>query len=218
MPEPLAFSEFRQSVVEAGRSMSAQGLVAGTWGNLSLRCGESGFIAITPSGRPYNEITATDITVVDSEGRTIEGCNPSSEMPLHLAIYKARPDVRAIAHTHSLYATACAVAGVSIPPCLEELVQAVGGGVEVAAYALPGTAELAGSVVAALGGRSAALMSNHGVVACGPSLREALLVAQLVEKAAQIHSIAVQLGGFRRLSDDDIDIMRKFYREKYMQR
>ena len=72
----------------------------------------------------------------------------------------------------------------------------------MAAYALPGTVELADAVVTALADRSAALMSNHGVLACGPSLREALLVAQLVEKAARIHSIAVQLGGAQRLSED----------------
>ena len=218
MPDMMSFSSLRQTVVEAGRQMAGLGLVAGTWGNLSLRESTAGPIAITPSGRPYHEISASDIVIVDNWGQILDGCNPSSELPLHLAIYKARPDVLAIAHTHSLYATACAVAGVSIPPCLEELVQAVGGGVEVAAYALPGTRALADSVVTALADRSAALMSNHGVVACGPSLTEALLVAQLVEKAAHIHSIAVQLGGVRRLCEDDINLMRNFYREKYMQR
>ena len=96
--------------------MAGLGLVAGTWGNLSLREGSAGPIAITPSGRPYNEIFVSEIVIVDSEGQIIDGCNPSSETPLHLAVYKSRPDVNAIAHTHSLYATACAVAGVSIPP------------------------------------------------------------------------------------------------------
>ena len=188
-------------------------------GNISMRNSVAGPIAITPSGRPYNEISASDIVILDNEGHVIEGKKPSSETPLHLAIYKARPDVRGIVHTHSLYATACAVAGVSIP--------ALSGGtcpgsgrreVEVAAYALPGTTALADAVVSALSDRSAALMSNHGVVACGPTLREALLVAQLVEKAAHIHTIATQLGVIRRLSEEDICLMRNFYREKYMQR
>jgi L-fuculose-phosphate aldolase len=147
----------------------------------------------------------------------LEGSRPSSELPLHLAIYAARPDVYAIVHTHSLYATACAVAGTAIPPCLEELVQVVGGGVEVADYALPGTAELAQNTVIALGDRTAALLSNHGAVACGPSLKEAMLVAELVEKAAHIHAIAGQLGGSRRLDDEDVKMMRRFYVEKYRQ-
>ena len=218
MLDSSVVADLRHIVVEAGRQMAGLGLVAGTWGNISVRNSVAGPIAITPSGRPYNEISTSDIVILDKEGQILDGSNPSSETPLHLAIYKSRPDVRGIVHTHSLYATACAVAGVSIPPCLEELVQAVGGGVEVAAYALPGTTALADAVVSALSDRSAALMSNHGVVACGPTLREALLVAQLVEKAAHVHSIAAQLGNIRRLSDDDICLMRNFYREKYMQR
>ena len=215
---PLEYANLRRSVLEAGQRMAELGLVAGTWGNISLR-GESGNrIAITPSGRPYQELTAAEIVIVDSCGQIVDGEKPSSELALHVAIYRARPDVRAVVHTHSLYATACAVAGVAIPPSLEELVQAVGGEVLVARYALPGTAELADAVVDALADRNAALMSNHGAVACGPSLREALLVAQLVEKAAQIHAIAQGLGGAKRLSDQDVQLMREFYLKKYMQR
>ena len=212
------FVELRRSVLDAGRRMAELGLVAGTWGNISLRGENSERIAITPSGRPYHELSLPEIVIIDSKGQILEGKNPSSEWALHVAIYSSRPDVRSVVHTHSLYATACAVAGVAIPPSLEELVQAVGGEVAVARYALPGTVELANSVVDALTDRNAALMSNHGVVACGPSLREALLVAQLVEKSAQIHAIAQQLGGARRLCDEDVHQMREFYLEKYMQR
>jgi len=91
--------------------------------------------------------------------------------------------------------------------------QVVGGSVDVAHYALPGTNELAQNVVDALGDKTAALLSNHGDVACGPSLKEALLIAELVEKAAHIHVIAHQLGGARRLSDEDVQLMRRFYVE-----
>jgi len=209
--------ELKESVVLGGRQMIERGLVAGTWGNISV-CSDTGDrIVITPSGRPYNELRPTDMAVVDKSGNIIEGNRPSSELPLHLSIYGARPDVRAIVHTHSIFATACAVAGESIPPCLEELVQVVGGGVNVAQYALPGTTELAHYALSALGDRMAALLSNHGVVACGPSLKEALLIAELVEKAAQIHAIAKQLGNARRLSDDDIQLMRRYYVKKYRQ-
>jgi L-fuculose-phosphate aldolase len=210
--------ELKKAVVETGRHMRARGLVAGTWGNISARSEDGARIFITPSGKPYDELIPADIVVVGFAGNVLEGCRPSSELALHLAIYSARPDVRAVVHTHSLYATACAVAGESIPPCLEELVQAVGGGVEVSEYALPGTLALATAAVSALADRSAVLLANHGVAACGPSVKEALLVAELVEKAAQIHAIAKQLGGARRLSDEDIQLMRRFYLEKYMQR
>ena len=209
--------ELKQSVVLGGRQMIERNLVAGTWGNISLRNDAGNRIVITPSGRPYNELTPADIVVVDEEGTVVEGSRPSSELLLHMAIYAARPDVRAIVHTHSLYATACAVAGEAIPPCLEELVQVVGGGVNVAQYALPGTAQLAQNAVDALEDRTAVLLANHGAVACGPSLKEALLVAELVEKAAQIHAIAGQLGGARRLSEEDVQLMRRYYVEKYRQ-
>lgn len=208
----------KQSVVWGGRQMYERGLVAGTWGNISIRSEAVNRIAITPSGRPYNELVPADIVVVDSSGNVVEGKRPSSELLLHLAIYAARPDICAIVHSHSLYATACAVAGKPVPPCLEELVQVVGGGVDVAQYALPGTAELAENAVKALGDKTAALLANHGAVACGPSLAEALLIAEMVEKAAQIHVIAEQLGGARPLATEDIQLMRRFYVENYRQR
>ena len=199
-------AEMRQAVVDTGRQMIGRGLVAGTWGNISMRSSSGEQIAITPSGRPYDQLTLEDIVVVDPAGQVLSGQRPSSELALHLAIYRARTDVRAIVHTHSLYATACAVAGKAIPASLEEMVQAVGGAVQVATYALPGTVELANHAVAALADRSAA---------CGPSLAEALLVAELVEKAAHIHVVAEQLGGARELSDEDVALMRRFYLEHY---
>jgi L-fuculose-phosphate aldolase len=210
-------AEMRQAVVDAGRQMIGRGLVAGTWGNISVRCESGDRIAITPSGRPYDQLQAEDIVVVDPAGQILSGQRPSSELALHLAIYLKRTNVRAVVHTHSLYATACAVAGKAIPASLEEMVQAVGGPVQVATYALPGTVELANHAVAALADRSAVLLANHGVAACGPSLAEALLVAELVEKAAHIHVVAEQLGGARALSDEDVALMRRFYLEHYRQ-
>lgn len=210
-------TQLRQAVVDAGRQMFERGLVAGTWGNISLRSDNGDLIAVTPSGRPYTGLQPADIVVVSADGHLLAGQRPSSELPLHLAIYAARPDVFAVVHTHSIYATACAVAGETIPPCLEEMVQAVGGGVEVAEYALPGTVELARNAVKALADRTAVLLANHGAVACGPNLPEALLIAELVEKAAQIHAIAAQFGGGRRLDEEDIRLMRRFYVESYRQ-
>ena len=212
-----SLSEIKQAVIDTGRQMIERGLVAGTWGNISCRGDRDNQVVITPSGRPYPELQTTDLVVVDLAGNILEGERPSSELPLHLAIYQAHPEVQAVVHTHSIYATACAVAGKAIPPSLEEMVQVVGGEVAVAQYALPGTAELAQNAVLALGDKTAVLLANHGAVACGPSLTEALLVAELVEKAAQIHAIAGQLGGARRLSEEDIHRMRRFYVENYCQ-
>ena len=212
-----SLSEIKQAVIDAGRQMIERGLVAGTWGKISCRGESDNRVVITPSGRPYPELQTADLVVVDLAGNILEGARPSSELPLHLAIYQAHNEIQAVVHTHSIYATACAVAGETIPPSLEEMVQVVGGGVAVAEYALPGTAELAQNAVRALGDKTAVLLANHGAVACGPSLTEALLVAELVEKAAQIHAIAGQLGGARRLSEEDIHRMRRFYVENYCQ-
>lgn len=202
-------------IIRTCRRMAELGLVAGTWGNVSARVSGSDAILITPSGLPYDQLDGGSLVKVDMNGSILSGSRPSSELPLHLAIYAARPDVNAIVHTHSIHATACAVARCAIPPALEEMIQVNGGTVEVSAYALPGSNELAKNAVLALADRSAALLANHGAVSCGPTLRDALLVAQLVEKAAHVHILAQSMGGAAILSDDDVRIMRRFYIEHY---
>ncbi|WP_378952234.1 class II aldolase/adducin family protein [Pelosinus sp. sgz500959] len=211
--------KIKAEILAVGCSMLDKGLIAGTWGNISARIPGTQFIAVTPSGRGYRELTIDDVVVVDEMGTVIEGgLKPSSELPLHIEIYQARFDVQAIVHTHSVFASACAVAHKGIPPIIEDLVQLVGGGVDVAAYALPGTERLAKNVVAALSIKNAVLMANHGVVGCGQSLTEAMMACELVEKAAQILIYANQLGGAQVLSDEDVEVMHKFYVEYYRQR
>lgn len=212
------FAEIRSGIVATGKALVARGLVAGTWGNVSARISGSGEVLITPSGRDYNSLTPEEIVVTDSEGRVLAGGVPSSELPLHLAVYQNRRDIHAIVHTHSVFASACAVAGRGIPPVIEDLVQLVGGEVQTAAYALPGTAQLGVNTVAALGDRQAVLLANHGVVGCGETLTEAMLAGELVEKAAQIYLYANMLGGAKILSEEDVAVMRRFYLEKYRRR
>jgi len=211
--------KIKTEILAVGCAMLEKGLVAGTWGNISARIPGTALIAVTPSGKGYREITATDIVVVDGSGIIIEGSfKPSSELPLHLAIYNARPDIQAIVHTHSIFASACAVAHKAIPPIIEDLVQLVGGSVDVATYALPGTDILAQNVVATLGKKNAVLMANHGVVGCGQSLAEGMIACELVEKAAQIFIYANQIGGAQVLNNEDIEVMHNFYIECYRQR
>jgi len=211
--------KIQTEILAVGRGMLDKGLVAGTWGNISARIPGTQFIAITPSGKNYHEIRADQVIIVDLAGSVIEGSfKPSSELPVHLAIYRERSDLQAIVHTHSIFASACAVAHNSIPAIIEDLVQVVGGSVDVATYALPGTDILAQNVIVALAQKNAVLMANHGVVGCGQSLTEAMMVCELVEKAAQIYIYANQIGGARVLSDEDIEVMHKFYSECYRQR
>ena len=210
------FKETCQQIVQTGRKINSGKLVEGPWGNISTRLDKKELVAITPSGRSYDTLKARDICLVDLNGKIIKSkYNPSSELALHLAIYKARPDVKAIVHTHSIYASACSAADQAIPAIMEDLVQIVGGEVAVAEYKLPGSEELAHAAVKALDDKSAALLSHHGVVACARSLQEAVTIANIVEKTAKIFVVAKQLGSIEALGADDIAVLRKFYLEKY---
>lgn len=206
----------RLEILKVGRTLLDKGLVAGTWGNISARVISTGLIAITPSGRNYRELDEADIIMTNINGDIIEGrLAPSSELHMHLAIYQARPDVKSIIHTHSVFAGSCAVARRAIPPVIEDLVQLVGGSVDVAKYALPGTQLLAQNVVEALGEKSAVLLANHGVVCCGNNLGEALIGCELVERAAQMFIFANQIGGAAVLDNQDIKVMHDFYLAHY---
>ena len=211
--------ETRQAVVQAGLNMLTTHLTLGTWGNISARVPGENWLAITPTGMRYDTLEAEDIVVMDLAGEVIAGSRkPSIEVPMHLAIYRAREDINAVVHTHSPYATAMAAARREIPGAVEDLVQAVGGSVRVNEYALPGTQQLAYNAVKALEGRNAVLLANHGMLGAGKDLAEALKICQLVEKSAQVTLLAQMVGGVVELSREDIDGMRDFYLNAYGQK
>lgn len=210
--------QVQTEIITVGHKLIHSGLVTGSWGNISVRV-DAATIAVTPSGRDYLSLQEEDISLVDLMGNQLGGSLlPSSELPLHLAVYQARSDVQAIVHTHSVFASACAVARCGIAPIIEDLVQVVGGSVDVAPYALPGTRELANSAVKTLGNKNAVLLANHGVLGCGGTLSEALLCCELVEKAAQIFIYGQFLGGAVSLSEADCLTMHQFYDEQYRYR
>jgi L-ribulose-5-phosphate 4-epimerase len=210
----------RHAVLVVAQQMSRMGLVVGPWGNVSARVPGSDLAVVTPSGVPYESLVPDMLDVVSvATGRTVEGkLRPTSELAMHLAILRARGDVGGIVHTHSPHASAYAVAGVSIPPILEDLAQAVGGEVVCAEYAPAGTWELGESVVRALGPRNAALLANHGVVGIGPSAAEALRVCEVVEKGAWVYSLARGIGSPRALPPTEVLRLRAGYVTSYGQR
>lgn len=170
-----AVSAARAELVAAGRRLMAEGLVARSWGNLSLRL-DAKTMAITPSGIPYADLREDMIVVVDIEtGEWSGGWKPSGERALHRAIYSTRAKVGAIVHSHQSAASACASARVSVP--------APWGEVPCAAYALPSTPALAKATVAALRDRPAVLLANHGVFAVGADMGEAFDRARDLETA-----------------------------------
>lgn len=218
MEQYLTPPQGRSQIVAMGRKLIEKNLVAGSWGNISCRVGE-GLIAITPSGRGYENQQPEDIVLLDTEGKVVEGCRvPSSESPLHTAIYAACPQAGAIIHTHSIYASALAAMRKPVPAIIEDIVQIIGGRVACAEYALPGTLQLAQNAVAAMGGKKAVLLANHGAVCWGKTLEDALIVAQVLEKAAQIAIICAGCGGAVELTDEDAAIMHSFYEQHYSPR
>jgi len=204
-----------QAVVELGKVISQRQLVPGSWGNISAKIDKATY-AITPSGRPYETMSAADIAIINNKGEKLSGKYvPSSETPLHVAIYQSFPQAGAILHTHSIYASTLAVLHQDLPPIIEDLAQVIGGAVPCAQYALPGTEQLAQNVVAAMGSGPAALMANHGLICWGRDLKEAYLTSELIEKAARLYCQAGALGEVKVLSPEDVKIMHKFYLEHY---
>lgn len=208
----------RKEIISTGQMILDAAMVIGTWGNISVRIAEDDLIAITPSGVDYKTLIPENIPILDMEGNRIDGnLKPSVELPMHLAIYKSRPDVFAIVHTHSVFCTAMAIARQPIPAACEDLIQSVGGGVRVAAYKPPGSMALGEAVVDAIKNRKAVIMANHGLLTVGKNLKEAIKVAQICEKTAQATLLAANLGGAIALSDKECEEMLSFYTDSYGQ-
>lgn len=209
----------RKEIIDAGQQIVKSALVIGTWGNISVRVADDELIAITPSGVDYDKLIPENIPILDFEGNLIDGnMKPSIELAMHLEIYKNRPDINAIVHTHSTYCTAMAIARKPIPASCEDLIQIVGGNVRVSEYKLPGTLELGEAAVEALVDRNAVLLANHGLLAAGKDLKETMKIAYICEKSAHATLLAANIGGAVELSKEDCDIMRDFYVNKYGQR
>jgi L-fuculose-phosphate aldolase len=203
----MLLGELRAEIAAVCTGLAAAGLVVGTAGNVSARAGE--LIAVTPSGLDYAALTAELVGVHRLDGTPVEApLQPSSELPLHLAVYAAA-DVGAIVHTHAPAATAVS-ALVDEVPAIHYQVASFGGPVAVAPYATYGTDELAANVVTALAGRSACLMANHGAVTTGPDLRTAVTRARALEWVCDVYLRAAAAGRPRLLPPEEIEtVVRK---------
>lgn len=210
----------RTAVVHVAQQMSRLGLVVSVWGNASARVRGTDLVVITPSGVEYESLYEGILPIVDLRtGAKVQGrLKQSSETPTHLAIYRARPDVFGVVHTHSVQASVFAVLRESIPALVEDIAQVAGCPVACAEYAPPGTPELGAQVVKALGTCNAALLANHGIVGVGPTIDEALRVCQVVEKGAQIYATARALGKPVPLSEGEVARLRKAYLTSYGQK
>lgn len=189
-------------IVRVGARIAALGMVAGADGNISARL-PGDRVLVTPAGVPKGDLSPGELVVVDREGAVVDGDTlPSTELPLHLAIYRTRPDVGAIVHAHPAAATGFAVAGEDfMAPVLPEIILGLGG-VPLVPFALPGSPALAESAAALSAGHDALLLANHGAVAFGATLEQALWRMESLEHAARIILNARLLGRVNQLDQD----------------
>jgi L-fuculose-phosphate aldolase len=194
----------REEIAAACGELAAARLVVGTAGNVSIRAGD--LVAVTPSGVPYADMSAADVGVHRLDGTPVEApLAPTSELPLHLAVYRAAGHgVAAIVHTHSVAATAVSTLMDELP-VIHYYVAMFGGTVRVAPYATYGTDELAGNVVAALRERTACLMGSHGAVTTGPDLKTACDRSVYLEWVCDVYLRAAAAGRPRLLPPGEIE-------------
>ena len=195
---PRDHAALRRAVVAAARAMNGLGINQGSSGNVSVRAGK-GFL-ITPTALPYEATTPDDIVAMDLDGSHRGSRRPSSEWRFHRDIYAARPDAGAVVHTHAVHATALACLRKPIPRFHYMVALAGGEDIRCAPYATYGTQELSDHALAALMGRKACLLANHGMIALGADLDAALALAVEVETLAHQYLLALQAGGPKLLT------------------
>lgn len=193
-------------------------LVAWTGGNVSARDPESGLVVIKPSGVRYEKLRPEDHLVVNLQGDVVEGTlKPSSDTASHLYIYRHRPDVNGVVHTHSPYATAFAALGRPIPVCLTAIADEFGGPIPCAGFALIGGEEIGKQVVEYAGSSPAVLLKQHGVFTLGPDAETAVKAAVMVEDVARTVWLAMQLGQPSDIATEDVVRLHDRYTNVYGQ-
>src|SRR5271157_4458200 len=193
-------------------------LVSWTGGNVSGRDPETGYVVIKPSGVRYEDLRPEHLVVLDMEGRAIEGdLRPSSDTASHLYIYRHRPDICGIVHTHSPYATAFAALGKPIPVYLTAMGDEFGGPVPCGGFALIGSEAIGQVVVDSIGDSPAVLLKNHGVFTVGPSAESAVKAAVMVEDVAHTVWIALQMGQPDEITPENVAKLHHRYTHEYGQ-
>ena len=216
--EVVDISEIQKLVYDSGMKLINDGLVAGTWGNVSHRI-DAGFMAITPSGISYDELSPESIAVVNIHDLSYKGeLKPSTEANMHALIYKAKKEINAVIHFHPFYGSIAAAKGEEVPPYIEDMAQIIGPSIKVAKHALTGTMELAEGALAALDNRFGALLANHGAVCAGRDMKEAFAACHILEKSCQVFIFMKLLGGGKALSFEQAEGLRDFYLNNYQKK
>jgi L-fuculose-phosphate aldolase len=205
----MKYPALRREIVAACQDMNRRGINQGTSGNISARVAED--FLITPSGLPYDEMKPADIVLMKPDGSHVGRLKPSSEFRFHTSIMATRPEVGAVVHTHSMFATTLACLGLEIPAVHYMIAAAGGSNIRCVPYITYGTQELANAALKALEGRNACLLANHGMIVVGPTLKRAMWLAVEVETLAAQYWRALQVGKPNILSDAQVQtVMEKF--------
>ena len=211
--------QLKEQVWKLHLELPKNALVVWTGGNVSARDPESGLVVIKPSGVLYDELRPVDHVVVNLEGEIVEGgLKPSSDTASHLYIYRHRPDVNGVVHTHSPYATAFAAVGRSIPVYLTAIADEFGAPIPCAGFALIGDEDIGRQVVEHIGTSPAVLLKNHGVFTVGPTAQAAVKAAVMVEDVARAVWLALQIGQPDEIPAEDVAKLHHRYTQVYGQR
>ncbi len=214
----MLLENLRTEICRLHAELPANHLVVWTSGNVSGRDRESGLVVIKPSGVRYEELTPDKLVVVNLDGQVIEGTlKPSSDTLAHLYVYRHRPDINGVVHTHSPFATAWAAVGRPIPAVLTAICDEFGGPIPVGNYAKIGGDEIGREIVRSIGNSPAILMKNHGVFTVGRTPEEAVKAAVMVEDVARTVFYAMLLGQPEEIPPEEVARAHRRYLEEYGQ-
>ncbi len=212
----MLLENLRREVFRANRLLPEFGLVTWTSGNVSGRDAETNLVVIKPSGVLFDELTPENMVVVNLDGDVVEGTlGPSTDTISHLEVYKHRPDVMGMVHTHSNYATAFAAVGKPIPACLTAIADEFGGPIACSDYAQIGGKKVGEEILRCIGDSPAVLIRQHGVFTVGKTVEKAVKAAVMVEDAARTVWLAMQIGEVQPLSDQEILANYDRYQHRY---
>lgn len=211
----MEIQEAKQKIWEAGKRLLVEGLVKGTWGNISLRVNQETMV-ITPSGREYQDLKPDEIVEVNILTRAFKGnIKPSSEFGMHTEIFRHREHIQAVMHIQPPSASTVAAARREVPPILDDMARLIGPSIRVAEHTRAGTRKLEKLALKALKGRMACLLANDGAVCIGRDLEEAFVVSQVLEKACRAFIEAEFLGGAKSIGKVEAYLMHQYYLNKY---
>ena len=210
--------KLKDELVQLHLELPRNNLVVWTSGNVSGRDPQTGLVVIKPSGIRYEDLTPEAMVVVDLDGKVVEGkYKPSSDTFAHVYVYRHRPDVNGVVHTHSTFATAWAAAGKSIPPVLTAICDEFGGPIPVGGYAKIGGDEIGQEIIRSIGSSPAILMKNHGIFTIGRTPEAAVKAAVMVEDVARTVFYAMQLGQPDEIPAEEVARAHRRYLEEYGQ-